>query len=118
MTFRGLLRGQSVEVVHRSFATDDYGQRIESATQEVTYPAYLEQTSEQEVTGGAEAAISDWLIVLPPEATGIRPLDRIQSEGRVFEVVGSPRLVRRPATGELHHVEARLRFIEWQTGSP
>lgn len=75
----------------------------------VTTSAFLEQTTEVEVTEGADVAVSDWLLCI----SGSPPIghrDRVVEGGRTFEVVGSPDVKKWPG-GIPSHVEARLRLL-------
>lgn len=69
----------------------------------------LEQASSVEVTLQRDTVVSDWLLFLHPDVS-INPLDRVEADGRVFEVVGAPAPAQAP--WGVHHLEVRLRYLE------
>jgi hypothetical protein len=86
--------------------TDPYNNPTEPETTSVSYPCWLEQTATVEITQGRSTVLSDWLLVLPPEAV-VDPTDRVVVDGRSFEVVGQPLSAASPRG--THHIECRLR---------
>lgn len=72
------------------------------------YPAYLEQTAQQEITIGRDMEISDHLLVLPPTAI-IDGKDDVEVDGLFYVVVGPPAPLYTPRG--LHHYEVRLRKV-------
>lgn len=55
------------------------------------------------------ATVSEWTLVLGPSEV-IGPPDRWEQDGRVFEVVGEPNVLRRRRRGT-HHLEVQLRSV-------
>lgn len=106
---RLLTRTATVVPVNAGPALDEYGNLVEVAGAGVNYPAWLEQTAGDERTEDRDTQLADWLLVLPVGAV-IDGNDRVQVEGKTFEVVGPPARVHTPR-GE-HHVEARLRSVD------
>ncbi len=97
-------------VLRRSIGatTDAEGDTSEGYAPGVTVDAVLQQTAAVEVTEGRTTVTSDWLLILD-DGDAIGPHDRVESDGRRFEVRGLPDLVR-DANGP-HHVEARLVYV-------
>lgn len=109
MSFARLLsRTATVIPVTTGPGLDEYGNPVEVVAAGVNYPAWLEQTASEERTEDRDTQLADWLLVLPAGAV-VDGNDRVQVEGKTFEVVGPPARVHTPR-GE-HHVEARLRSV-------
>lgn len=90
---------------------DRYHNPVQVPDEGTEYDAWLEQTTAQELTIGRETVVSDWLVLLPPAAEGIDGTDQVlDADGRTFQVVGAPALIR--TRRGLDHVEARLRLVE------
>jgi hypothetical protein len=91
-------------------AADEYGDSATSFGDPVVWQGRLEMTDSKEVTIGRDTVIADFRLFLPPESD-IGPFDRVESEGRTFEVVGLPMLEAAPV-GPPSHVLAHLRWVE------
>lgn len=90
---------------------DRYHNPVQVPDDGTEYDAWLEQTEARELTVGRETVVADWLLLLPPAAEGIDATDEVtDSDGRRFQVLGSPALIR--TRRGLDHVEARLRLVE------
>lgn len=103
----------NTSVTHRvrsDGAEDEYGIPAPEWTDVGSYAAFLEQTDEVEVTAGADVATSDWLLAIDGDPP-ISHRDRVVEGTRVFEVVGSPDVKRRPRAGTVLHAEIRLRLV-------
>jgi hypothetical protein len=125
MSMSGLLT-QTAQVFARGpgVIRDKYNQPVEELAEEaVEYPAYLEPTAGRELlvsrtaldgAPGRQTVIADHLIVIGRNVEGNLPnldaTDRIDVDGRSFEVLGPPAPFHRPRQGP-HHVEAILRVI-------
>ncbi len=108
MSFRLLVKTASVYRRGPGAQKNAYNMPIETEAAAVNYPCWLEQTDTVEVTVGRDTVLSDWLLVLPPEAL-LDATDRIAVDGRSFEVVGHPATVNTPRGA--HHIECRLRAV-------
>jgi hypothetical protein len=76
-----------------------------------TYPARFQQLATAEALDGRDTSSADWLLVLPADAV-VTSRNRIRDQhGQTFEVVGVPARPTRPGSG-VHHLEARLRFVD------
>lgn len=73
------------------------------------YDARLVQEGGNETSSGRDAVVSDWTLVLPPDAV-IGALDHVEADGSTFEVVGPP-ATSRTATRDVCIV-ARLRYVQ------
>jgi hypothetical protein len=109
VSFHRLL-SQTVEVTHRGPVTvekDRYGTPIPAvAAIPVTYRGFLEEGPGVEIQIGRETVISNWTLVLPPEAV-IAARDTVWFEGRV---VGSPS--SSPTARGEHHLSVALVEVE------
>lgn len=88
---------------------DEYGNpraTVETATE---YAAWIAPLGGREDTHDRSTEISEWRIYLPAGAD-LEADDRVEIEGRTFDVVEPPVRAERPGRGT-HHVEARLRWI-------
>lgn len=92
--------------------TDDHGVEHPGEWTPTDVPAYVEQTTTQDVTVGGEVVQADWLL-LAPAGTAITAWDRVEvpDMGGWFEVIGLPARLRRAPSDAEHHIEARLRTI-------
>lgn len=101
----------AVDIQEPGSATDAHGNPVEAWSSPTTtsYRGYLEQTSAIEVTVGRDTVISDWLLVLPANASASSEA-RAVIEGSTFEVVGRPDA--RTTWRGPHHLEVRLRLLE------
>jgi head-tail adaptor len=70
-------------------------------------PARLWQLASTEATTGRDAAAEEWRCILEP-ATAIDAGDRVEYDGRLFDVHGTPDRVF--GSRVVHHVEVALRF--------
>src|SRR5205809_758720 len=109
MTLATLLR-QTVTVIHREPGEpDETSDRPLEEVDRADYPAWLEQTKGDELTEDRQTEVSDWLLILEPDAD-ISAVDLVVDEdGQVFEVVAPPAGARTPRG--VHHLEARCRLI-------
>ena len=55
-----------------------------------------------------DTVVADWRVFLPSDAT-ISPFDRIEADGKTFEVWGDPVEQRSPRG--VHHLEVRLKRV-------
>lgn len=107
MSFRAQLT-QTATVVAPGASADDYGNAVPdwgSGAARHDEPALLQQTAATEVTVDRDMVTSDWLLFLLPTAV-ITATCRVLVEGRTFEVVGLPAVLRTQRGP--HHIEARL----------
>ena len=75
----------------------------------VSYPAKLQRLDVAELIAGEQTPVSHWLVFLPPEAD-VRATDRGEADGKTFELVGPPEVLRTPQG--IDHLEARLTLVE------
>lgn len=101
-----------VTVVRPSARADRYGNSsldYGPAATRTTVRAWIEQTTADEpITDGRDPHVGDWLLIT--NHTDISGRDRIEHDGRVFEVDGPPHPVTTPHG--VHHLEARLKTVE------
>ncbi|WP_141576125.1 DUF6093 family protein [Actinomadura sp. WMMA1423] len=76
-----------------------------------TVPAGLEPGSTIEETGGRDKVTSFYLCFVAA-GTDVRVTDRVEWDGRVWEVDGEPRAWPQPETGGGHHIQFRIRIDE------
>lgn len=109
MTLRRLLT-EDVTVVRVAWdAVDVYGNPRPGGETRVAYRGRLEEVEHREMVADRETVTSTWRLFLPAEAV-IGRLDRVEAQGRVFEVDGLP-IVHRTPRGA-HHIEARLGEVD------
>ena len=85
--------------------TLDYG----DAASRTPIRAWLEQAGAREpLSDGRDPAVTGWLLIT--NHLDIVARDRIEQDGRVFEVDGVPAPVHTPAG--VHHLEAHLTSVE------
>lgn len=103
---------------HEEGARDELNNPVDSWPTSTDYPAYLEQRpvgrdeESAELLAGRDTRITDFLLVLPATAN-IGPLDRVvDSDDRLYEVVGDPQNVWNPRKAQVSHIETLLRRIE------
>ncbi len=91
-------------------STDEYNNQVSDWTSptETEWPARLEQLAGREVTLDQQTEVADWICYLPPEAD-VQGGDRLQVDGRTFEVVGPPNRATTPRRAS--HLEVSLRHI-------
>ena len=98
----------SVAVVTMGDGADDaYGNPVRGEVGRVTESARLWQLSSTEATVGRDTATDAWAGIFTASSV-ISTGGRVEWDGRLFEVDGSPDPVY--ASTSLHHVEARLRY--------
>lgn len=108
MSLFGLLT-QTITVSRPTYdAVDEYGDPQPGTATTASYPARLEQLSSEELIRDRDTVVADWRAYLPAEAT-IGPFDRVEENGKTFEVWGDPIEHRSPRGA--HHVEVRLRRV-------
>lgn len=103
-----LTRTAEVTTRSQTGAADSHGNQAWVESGPTSYPAYLEQTTEQEITIDRDTQISDHLMVLGPEAV-IDGDSSVTIDGQAFQVIGPPLKAYSPRG--LHHLEVRLRSI-------
>lgn len=109
----GLLN-QTATLWQASTATTDvYGSQVHAWASVGSFACYAEQRSQDEVQGGQDTARSSHVLWFLPSVT-VRPWDRIEIGGTMFEVIGEPRAFTAPFTmgGSVHHFEADLRLVQ------
>ena len=72
-------------------------------------PAWVEQASRSENDDQRSQLSADWIALLPASAD-ITGRDRVEYDGKTFEVFGPP--TPRNTLRGTHHIEATLRWIE------
>jgi hypothetical protein len=109
----------TVTVVRAPLVTDRYGNSEKNwanATRRTTKgwvsqqgavgrPASLENIE------GREAEVSSWMVYFMP-GEDVTPYDRIEWEGKSFEVEGPTNPAYSARTRKVHHIEARIRAVE------
>lgn len=109
----------TVTVIRAIRETDRYGNTVYdwAAADRTEYVAWVEQriapaagTQSEHVTD-RNAQASLWLLIVPPDAD-IDGRDRVEYDGRTFEVIGPPWTVKTRRTSAAHHIEANLRWLE------
>lgn len=108
MSLRSMLSQRADVVTLGSTGVDDLGRPVQGETSRVTYPCRLYLADTSEVLDSDSVVVDLWTIILPPEAV-ISSESRVESDGRVFEVLGTPDVKRTPRG--VSHVTARLRFV-------
>lgn len=99
---------QTVVVVTRGPGSEDaYGNPVTGETARTSVSARLWQASTLEATQGRDTAAETWQVILPA-STAIDAGDRVEWDGKAFDVQGAPAKVY-DATS-VHHVEAELRY--------
>ena len=109
---RPMIAADVVEVVRPHYVTDGYGNTVPdwtSATR-TSYTGSVQPTSGAAVTGNRDGTVASWRAFLWPEDADIRPTDRIEYAGRVFEIDGD--VGRWTIAGLGSHIEADLRAWE------
>jgi len=98
-------------IVHRSQtgAADEDNAPTWEETSRTSTSVYLQQRAASEVLDDRNVQIGDQIAIFPAGVT-IDGSDRVEIDGRTFEVVGAPASVQRPGTGE-HHLTARLQEV-------
>ena len=108
MSLSGLL-AVTVTVYRPSFdAIDAYGNPQPGTETSTTYPARIEAMSSDELVRDRDTVVADWRLFLPAGAA-IGPFDRIESDGKSFEVWGDPIEQRSPRG--IHHLEVLCRRV-------
>lgn len=98
----------TVDVVSTAAGADDaYGNASAGTATRTTVRARLWQASSFEATTGRDTAAETWFGVFPA-GTVINAGDRVEWDGKSFDVQGAPSKVF-GATSE-HHVEAELHY--------
>lgn len=105
-------------LVENGSDVDEYGDPIET-TSTVTARCELQQVSRlEQLESGVQS--EDWALFLAPTGTDdeeepvtidLEGSDRLTVDGETYEVVGPPWPVRHPITGEVSHIEARVRQV-------
>ena len=102
----------TVTLIRPTTSPDRYGSTIPDygpAAARTPIRAWVEQTSASEpLSDGRAPAITAWLLIT--NHLDIQARDRIEHDGRVFEVDGVPAPVHTPAG--VHHLEAHLTSVE------
>jgi len=114
MSFAGLLSRTAVVVTMEPGTPDEYEDPILAEVSRRSYAAYLEPlvapgARPEEDFVGRDTLISDWRLILPAEAV-VTGLDRIELEGKTYEVIGEPWSAHSPRGS--HQVELRVRLME------
>lgn len=110
MGIRHLLTGQAT-IVRPGTTTDEYNNQVPdwaTATRS-TWPARLEQLAGREVTADQQTQLADWILYLPPDAQ-VEGTDRVEHDGKTFEVVGPPNEATTPR--RTSHLEVSLRHVQ------
>lgn len=108
MSLSGLL-AETVTVYRPSFdAVDAYGNPQPGTETSDSYPARLEALSSEELVRDRDTVVANWRVFLPA-STVITPFDRIEADGKSFEVWGDPIEQRTPRG--VHHVEVLCRRV-------
>jgi hypothetical protein len=103
------LLAESATIYHPQFdAVDAYGNPQPGIETSEVYPVRLEQLSTDELVRDRDTVVADWRMFLPAGAE-IGPFDRVESDGRTFEVWGDPIEQRTPRG--VHHQEIKLRRV-------
>jgi hypothetical protein len=110
LSLAGLLAQTWRVLPFSSSGIDQYGNPTTTFGPPVPYPCRLEQLTEQEILLDRNLQIGDLRLFLPPGAV-ITGRDRGEDdEGRIYEVIGPPKLHRTPRGP--HHIEAVLRRFD------
>lgn len=109
MSFDSLLI-DSVTVGKRTAgAANVYGDATVTFPAGSAIPARVQQTSEEEVLGGRDTTLT-WYRVFLPAGVNVDALDRVNWEGRVYEVDGEPKGV--DGLNGAHHIELVMKRID------
>lgn len=113
MSLARLLSQRCEVVTYGETGTDQLGNTIRGETGRYEYPCRLWLVDSVERTGTADV-VDAWQAILPPEAAAVVSAGaRLEAEGRVFEVRGTPDVKRTPRG--VSHVSVTLRFVEEET---
>jgi hypothetical protein len=108
MSLSGFLT-ETATIYYPSFdAMDAYGNPQPGTETTADYPARLESLSSEELVRDRDTVVANWRVFLPADAV-ISPFDRIESDGKSFEVWGDP-IERRTPRG-IHHLEVLCRRV-------
>lgn len=113
MSFPSLLT-ESYVILPRTAVTgtgakDRYGNPQATWPDGPTVPGRIHQVQSFERNDSRDTVTSDWQLLLMPSVT-ITAYDRVRDTyGRVFEVVGEPKIATTPRGP--HHIEVQLRHI-------
>jgi hypothetical protein len=100
---------ETVTVYSPSFdAMDAYGNPQPGTETSDTYPARLEALTSEELVRDRDTVVADWRVFLPADAV-VSPFDRIEADGKSFEVHGDP--IEQRAPRGIHHVEVALKRV-------
>jgi hypothetical protein len=89
---------------------DEYGNPTWEATSEPV-ACELQQESATEANDAA-LQVTTWRAYLHPDAADVRGWDGLQLEGVTYELDGDAWTARNPRTGQISHLEARLRRVD------
>jgi len=91
--------------------TDPYGNPVSTFAPAVVYRGRAWMTAAREEDKFRDTTVETWWVILPPEAH-LTPRDRIEHEGRSYDVEAvMPRL----AFGAVHHLTVRMSYVEGYT---
>jgi hypothetical protein len=91
---------------------DEYNTPDESALSRRQYDGWLTQTTATELRGDRQTEVIQDVLFLPGDAV-VEATDRIEVDGKTYEIIAEPLRARRPQEpDEIHHIEVRLRRIE------
>jgi hypothetical protein len=103
------LLAETATIYHPSFdAFDAYGNPQPGTETSDTYAARLEALSSEELVRDRDTVVANWRVFLPADAV-VSPFDRIESDGKSFEVWGDPIEQRTPRG--IHHLEVLCRRV-------
>jgi hypothetical protein len=93
-----------------SDGVDDVFGDATTTTTTSQWPCWLSQGERDEKTNNVAVTMEQWTLFLPPEAFGaVAAEDRVDVDGRTFEVHGPPWDAVNPRTGQASHVVATLK---------
>lgn len=101
----------TVTIVRAGTLTDGYGDTVAdwSTATSTSAKARVAHRSSDEELGERDARLSEWVAYFET-GTDVTATDRIEWDGRTFEVVGPPNPA--PArSSTAHHIEANLREV-------
>ncbi len=111
MSFGRIVRAVDVLITNRgpaSASKDRYGTPVPDVADPVALRGWLEETPGIEVQAGRDTVISNWTLVLPPDAV-IDARDTVSVDGVLYRVMTSP--TSAPTARGAHHLSVHLQEI-------
>lgn len=105
-----IILGADTVSVLRGAARDNWGDRAGADVAADVPGCSVQPGSSTEQTGQGDLAVTNLTVFLPP-GTGVLVTDRVQWDGQVYEVDGTPQRWRDPSGAE-SHVQVQLKLVQ------